>query len=208
MIRIKETLGVNAWCFFLCTGLILYLFHYLCSMIRLLVFSTLLLATVSGWAQEFKVEYDKDRDFSNYKTFRFGEGELVTPKDQQQMTAEQVDKWIKENMTNELELKGLKRVDSAADLVISYVIGTIAKSDAGDVGPLGLTPGSMNRTYMKDYRQGNLVIDLNDKSGIKVWRVNSTMEISSANGQKMISQVIQRGFKKYPKIQKEKKNKK
>jgi hypothetical protein len=157
------------------------------------------------WSQEFKVEYDKNRDFTQYKTFRFGEGELVTPKDQRQMSAAQVDTWIKEAMTRQLEAKGLKLVDSVADLVVSYVIGTIARSDAGDVGPMGLTPGSMDRTYMKDYRQGNLVIDLNDKHDIKVWRVNATMEMSVSNGEKIIGQVVQKGFKKYPKSEKKKK---
>lgn len=168
-------------------------------MTRLLFLITILLGIHAAWSQEMKVEYDKDRDYTQYKTFRFGEGELVTPKDQRQMSAEQVDKWVKEAMTKELELKGLKRVDSAADLVISYVIGTLARSDAGDVGPLGLTPGSMERTYLKDYRQGNMVIDLNDRRDIKVWRVNATMEVTSSNGEKMINQVIQRGFKKFPK---------
>ena len=110
-------------------------------------------------------------------------------------------------MTKELKLKGLKRVDSVADLVISYVLGTLARSDAGNVGPLGLTPGSMERTYMKDYRQGNMVIDLNDKRDIKVWRVNATMEVSSANGEKMINQAVQRGFKKFPKSKEKTKKK-
>ena len=174
-------------------------------MIRLIIFSSLLLGFSVAWGQEFKVEYDKKRDFEQYKTFRFGEGELVTPKDQRQMTAEQVDKLIKEAMTRELEAKGLQRVDSTADLVISYVMGTIARSDAGDVGPMGLTPGSMNRTYMKNYRQGNLVIDLNDKHDIKVWRVNATMEMSASNAEKIIGEVIQKGFRKYPKPAKKKK---
>jgi hypothetical protein len=174
-------------------------------MVRWFVFSALLFGSSTVWGQEFKVEYDKKRDYSQYKTFRFGEGELVTPKDQRQMTAEQVDKLIKEAMTQELKLKGLSRVDSAADLVVSYVIGTIARSDAGDVGPMGLTPGSMDRTYMKDYRQGNLVIDLNDKHDIKVWRVNATMEMSSSNAEKIIGEVIQKGFRKYPKPAKQKK---
>jgi hypothetical protein len=175
-------------------------------MMKLLVLSTILLGTTSVWGQDMKVEYDKDRDYTQYKTFHFGEGEFVTPKDERQVSAAQVDKWVKEAMTGELELKGLKRVDSVADLVISYVVGTLARSDAGDVGPLGLTPGSMERTYMKDYRQGSVVIDLNDKRDIKVWRVNATMEMSSSNAEKMINMVVQKGFKKFPKAKvKEKK---
>jgi hypothetical protein len=173
-------------------------------MIRLAAFFVFLLCSTQGWGQEFKVEYDKQRDFSQYKTFRFGEGELVTPKDQRQASAAQVDKWIKDGMTRQLELKGLKRVDSAADLVISYVVGTLARSDAGDVGPMGLTPGSMDRTYMKDYRQANLVIDLNDKS-LRVWRVNASSEMTSSNAEKIIDQIIQKGFRKYPKADKKKK---
>jgi len=174
-------------------------------MIRLIVFSVLLFGVSFAWGQEFKVEYDKNRNFTQYKTFRFGEGELVTPKDQRQMTAEQADKLVKDAMTRELESKGLQRVDSDADLVVSYVIGTLARSDAGNVGPMGLTPGSMDRTYMKDYRQGNLVIDLNDRQDIKVWRVNATMEMTSSNAEKIISEVIQKGFRKYPKPAKKKK---
>lgn len=176
-------------------------------MTRLIALIAILLGASAAWSQEMKVEYDKDRDYNQYKTFRFGEGELVTPKDQRQMSAEQVDKWVKDAMTQEFELKGLKRVDSVADLVISYVLGTLARSDAGDVGPLGLTPGSMERTYMKDYRQGNIVIDLNDRRDIKVWRVNATMEMTSDNGEKMVNQVVQRGFKKFPKSKEKAKKK-
>jgi Domain of unknown function (DUF4136) len=173
-------------------------------MIRLFVLSALVLSASAGWSQEFKVEYDKNRDFSQYKTFRFGEGELLTPKDQRQSTAEQVDKWIKAAVTSELEFKGLQRVDSAADLVVSYVVATVAKSEAGNVGPLGMTPGSTERTYQKDYRMGNMVIDLNDKRGIKVWRVNATVEMIAENGEKIIGQVVQKGFRKYPKPAKKK----
>jgi hypothetical protein len=174
-------------------------------MIKQLVLSVLLLSVCTAWGQEFKVEYDKDRDYTQYKTFRFGEGELTTPKDQQQVTADQVDKWIKDSVTKELELRGLKRVDSASDLVVSYVVGTLAKSDAGNLGPMGLTPGSMDRNYSRDYRMGNLVIDLNDRRGLMVWRINATFEMSSASAQSLIDAVVQKGFKKYPKPAKKKK---
>lgn len=176
-------------------------------MTRQIVFLAFLFSAATAYCQEFKVEYDKNRDYSQYKTFRFGEGEFVTPKDQRQVSANQIDIWIKQAMTQELELKGLKRVDSSADLVISYVLGTTSRSDAGDVGPMGLTPGSMERTYLKDYRQGNLVVDLNDRRDLKVWRVNATMEISNSNGEKMISQVVQKGFRKYPKSKQRSKKK-
>jgi len=156
-------------------------------------------------AQEFKVEYDKDRDYTQYKTFRFGEGELITPADQRQISAEQVDVWIKDAVTKELVMRGLKQVDSAADLVISYAVGTLTKSEAGSVGPMGLTPGSMERNYSRDYRLGNLVVDLNDKKGLMVWRINATVEMLVSTSQNVIEAAVQKGFKKYPKPAKKKK---
>jgi len=174
-------------------------------MVKHFVLSVLLFSSSLAMSQEFKVEYEKNRDYSQYKTFRFGEGELITPQDQRQVTAEEVDKWVKDAVTKELEMKGLKRVDSAADLVVSYVTGSIAKSDASNVGPMGLTPGSMERNFSREYRVGNLVIDLNDRKGLKVWRVNATIEMLSTNAQSVIEGVVQKGFKKYPKPAKKKK---
>ncbi len=174
-------------------------------MIKKFVLSALLLSTSFAWAQEFKVEYDKNRDYTPYKTFSFGEGELTTPKDQRQVSAEQVDKWLKDAVTKELQMKGLTRVDSAADLVVSYAVGTLAKSDANTLGPMGLTPGSMERNYLRDYRMGNIVIDLNDKSNLMVWRVNATIEMISANAENVIGAVVEKGFRKYPKPAKAKK---
>lgn len=167
----------------------------------------LLLFFSSLQAQEIKVDYDKNRDFSKYKTFRFGEGEIITPKDQRQTSDEEIKKWVTTAITYELESKGLHRVDSAADLIVSYAVGTLARSDMGDVGPMGLTPGSMDRTYMRDYRQGSFIIDLNDRNNFRVWRVNSTSDMTGPSGDRIVEQVVQKGFKKYPKPAKEKKKK-
>jgi hypothetical protein len=174
-------------------------------MIMRILIPIIWIASFAVHAQEFKVEYDKNRDYSQYKTFRFGEGELTTPKDQRQVTAEEVDKWVKNAVTKELEMKGLKRVDSAADLVVSYLAGSIAKSVASNVGPMGLTPGSMERNFSREYQVGNLVIDLNDRKGLKVWRISATIEMLSNNAPTVIDGVVQKGFKKYPKPAKKKK---
>ncbi len=90
----------------------------------------LLLINFCAFAQEIKIEYDKKHDFSKYKTFTFGESQVVTPADQKQVSDATIDKWVKAGVTRELEFKGLKRVDSLADLVVTYVIGTMARSDA------------------------------------------------------------------------------
>src|SRR5688572_368106 len=109
-------------------------------MFRAFIFSAFLLTEVVAVGQEFKVDYDSDRDFSKYKTFRFGEGEILTPKDQRQANEEDVHKWVRSGVSRELQMKGLQPADSLADLVISYAVGTMAKSNAGDLGPMGLVP--------------------------------------------------------------------
>lgn len=182
-------------------------FRYLCFMKKVLLVLFLLIG-FAGRGQEMKVEYDKNHDVSQYKTFSFGETEVITPKDQRQISEAQLKKLVVSAVTKELELHGLQKVDSAADLVVSFVVGTLAKSDAGDVGPMGLTPGSMDRTYMRDYRQGNLVIDLNNKSDFLVWRINATTEMTSNNAEGMINSIVQKGFKQYGKPVKSKKKKK
>jgi hypothetical protein len=174
-------------------------------MIRNAILFALLLRSSIGFGQELKVEFDKNRDFTQYKTYRFGEGEIITPKDQLQTNEKDIEKWIRNAISRELEMRELTLVDSAADLVISYVAGSLARSAAGDVGPMGMTPGSMDRTYIRDYRQGSLIIDLNDKSKLLVWRINATSDMSATGGERMIGQIVEKGFRKYPKPGKNKK---
>jgi hypothetical protein len=94
-----------------------------------------------SWAQDFKVEYEKNVDLSHYKSFRFGEGEIITPKDLRQVPDTALHKWVRDAVSEELTRKGLQPADSAADLTVSYIVGSQMRSDAGNVGPLGLTPG-------------------------------------------------------------------
>lgn len=168
-------------------------------MYRYLVLFAAVLFSVEVISQEIKVDFDKNHDFSQYKTFRFGDAEVITPKDQKQLTDEEVKKWIINAVTNELTLKGLKHTDSAADLVVSFIVGTLSRSDMGNLGPMGLTPGSNERTFIKDYQQGSLVIDLNNSRNFLVWRINSTTNMSTAGGERLIDQIVQRGFKQFGK---------
>ncbi|HMR55672.1 MAG TPA: DUF4136 domain-containing protein [Cyclobacteriaceae bacterium] len=165
----------------------------------------LVLFSVGVKAQEIKVEFDKSHDFTQYKTYRIGDAEVITPKDQKKVPDEEIKKWIEKAINNELTQKGLQQVDSSADLVVSYVVGTLSRSDMGNVGPMGMTPGSTERTYIRDYQQGSLIIDLNNNKNFLVWRINSTTNMSSAEGERLISQIVQRGFKQFGKPVKRKK---
>jgi hypothetical protein len=166
----------------------------------------LLIASVS-YGQDIKVEYDKKLDFTQFKTFRFGEGEVITPEDQQVVSEGQMNKWVQAAVSRELEAKGLTRVDSSADLIVSYAIGAMARSDAGSVGPMGLTPGSMERNYSRDYSQGSFVIDLNNRNNILVWRINATSSSDLRHGEDVINEIVAKGFKKFGQPEKKKKKK-
>src|SRR6478736_2685609 len=120
----------------------------------------LMLLSICASAQEIKIECDKKHDFSKYKTFRFGESQVVTPADQKQVSDATIDKWVRTGVFRKLEFKGLNGVDSVADLVVTYVIGTMTRSDAQAIGPLGMTPGSDDRTWKRDYKQTSFIIDL------------------------------------------------
>jgi hypothetical protein len=164
-----------------------------------------LLTAFSIDAQQIKIESDKTADLSKYKTFRFGEGQIVTPKDERVTPDAMVHKWIQGAMTEELNNKGLTKSDSA-DLIISYLIGSEKRTDAGSVGPLGMTPGSNQQTYLRDYQQGSLVIDLNDAHTNKlVWRVKAVTNANQPDGEKMIDEIIEKGFKKFGQKGKKKK---
>jgi hypothetical protein len=149
-------------------------------------------------AQEIKVEYDKNRDFTKYKTFVFGESEITTPKDERVFDEKVLHGWVRNSVTKELEEKGLKKSDSTGDLVVSYIVGAIDLSETGDLGPFGGTPGiETNRHYANSYRQGNLVIDLNDKSDFLIWRVNAQAVNMSPQAESYINEIVAKGFKKF-----------
>jgi hypothetical protein len=164
----------------------------------------LLLVSCYSFAQEIKVEYDKKHDLTKYRTFSFGESQVITPPDQKQVSDATVDKWIKNGVTRELEFKGLKRVDASGDLLITYAVGTMPRSDMQAIGPLGQTPGSNATTWSRNYNQTSLIIDLNDKSSYLVWRINATADVVT-DGERTVDMIVERGFKKFGKPLKKKK---
>lgn len=173
---------------------------------RNLTFLLILAVADFAHAQSIDVEYDKNRDFTKYKTFMFGESQITTPADQKQVDDAKMNKWIVDAITEELKLIGLEIKDSLADLVITYAEGTLARTDSERLGPLALTPGSNpDRNFTFQYRQSSLIIDMNDRSGNLIWRINSTTNITSTEIERMVDAIVERGFKKFAKAHHKKK---
>jgi len=163
-----------------------------------------LAASIHALGQGIKVEYDKKHDVTKYKTFSFGESQVITPPDQKQVSDATVDKWIKNGVTRELEYKGLQWVEKSGDLTVTYAVGTMPRSDVQAIGPLGQTPGSNATTWSRDYSQTSLIVDLNNKSNFLVWRINAVADVVT-DGERTIDLIVERGFKKFGKAVKKKK---
>jgi len=162
------------------------------------------LSAVSLSAQTIQVEYNKNKDMSAYKTYQMGEAEIITPEDKRLLEEAKTREVVNRSIELELKGRGLQRVDSAGQLVVSYIIGSMQRSSVFDAGRLGSnTPPAV----MQDYSEGNFIIDLNDRSGNLIWRVNAVTTFTTSNLEAQIDQVLSKGFKKFPNIPKTKKKK-
>lgn len=160
---------------------------------KLFFFLSFLTLATAGFAQDIEAEYDKNRDFTIYKTFALGEGEIITPKDQRKVSDEQIHKWVREAIAEELREKGLVQMDSLADLTVSYIIGSLERSDLRSNSAGGIGAG----VEMNDYEQSSLVIDMNDKNDFLIWRVNGVTSTGHPSAVTMIDEVVAKGFKKF-----------
>ncbi|MBS1507930.1 MAG: DUF4136 domain-containing protein [Bacteroidetes bacterium] len=164
----------------------------------------LLLISLRAVGQEIKVEFDKKHDVSRYKTFKFGESKVVTTNDDKQVTNATIDKWIRKGIKRELEYKGLTEVDSTADLLVTYALVSSPRLDIQAIGPAGMTPGSNDRTWSRDYTETSLIIDLNNKSNFLVWRINANADVMGSSAERTIDLIVVKGFKKFRKAAKKK----
>jgi hypothetical protein len=150
-----------------------------------------------AFSQELKVEFDKKHDFTRYKTYSFGESEVITPKDQKQISDQDWHTWVMAALEEEMKEKGLTKADSVGDIVLSYVVGSLARTQVENLGPMGMAPGDQSRVWNRDYSQGSLIIDMNNRQGFKIWRVYATTNASTPDPIRMINQVVGEGFKKF-----------
>ena len=178
-------------------------------MLRYAVSFAWFLFSLVGAAQDVKVEPNKRADFTKFRSFTFGESEVITPKDKRVYDEGVVNMWVQGAITNELTQKGLTQLDSAGDLTVSYIVGTVALTESSYLGPMGVSPTDRSQVWNRQYDQGNLVIDLHDRSNILMWRIAGTLNTTTPDIQRTIEELISMGFKKFsidpPKTKKKKK---
>ncbi len=159
----------------------------------------LLNVVLAAAAQDILVTFDKTKDFSAYKTFRVGESEVITPKDKRIIDEKVLRQKVDKEIIEELTRKKLQPVDSNAQLVVSYIIGMVERSDVYDPGPLGGTPGLVTRaTVVDDFNEGTFVVDLNDRSTNLIWRIEGKIRYTTNDIMQQVDEVLEKGFKKFP----------
>ena len=157
-----------------------------------LIFLFILSGMTGALAQDIEVEFDKNKDFTIYKTFSVGEGEIITPQDQKKISDEQLHRWVREAISSELKDKGLVQLDSLGDLRVSYIVGSLERSGLRSNTTGGLGGG----VVLNDYEESSLVIDMNDRNNFLVWRI-SGVTATNPNAVSMIDEVVAKGFKKF-----------
>ena len=171
------------------------------------LFLLLCILSLGAQAQKIKVEYDKNVDYSKFKTFAWGHHDAVS-----RPTLALV---IASAIQEELTKRGLRRVESNpdvfiqmygsvdSDMSVSYSnplysgMGGIPSFDSGFV-MWGSMPGG---TTAVTVRKGQLVVDVIDASQKKLaWRGMATDKLSD-KPEKLLQQVntaVEKMFQRYP----------
>jgi Domain of unknown function (DUF4136) len=164
---------------------------------------------VNAFCQDIRYNYDKDADFSKFKTYKWVEIKGAT------QANDIVDKDIKRAVDSQLATKGLTKADDNPDLLIGYQVGlgtekqfTSYNTDWG-YGPGwyrggwygstgGMTTGQTSTIY-----NGTLDLDMYEPSKKElVWRGTASKTVDPGakpeKQQKNLNKAVAKLLKKYP----------
>jgi hypothetical protein len=139
---------------------------------RAITLMVLTLVSVSAYAQKVTYDWDKDVDFSPYRTYKWVE--VPSGRAPAQTTHDR----IRTNVDLQLQAKSLKKTEDAhADLYVSYQVITDANGKITSFNPDGQwqpgpgMSGGESKPQVGNMVKGNLIIDLYDQKMKKlVWR--------------------------------------
>ncbi|HEY2498428.1 MAG TPA: DUF4136 domain-containing protein [Candidatus Angelobacter sp.] len=157
----------------------------------------ILLMTIPSVAQQVKTDYDRDANFSQYKTYSWSSVKTADPL--------LVDR-IKNAVNSTLSAKGLKQVDSDGDLTINAMeitkeqqtLDTFYNGGFGGRRFGGLGDAT---TTTETYKVGTLVVDLFDaQSKELIFRGSSSDTLSDKSDKniKNLNKGVEKMFKHFP----------
>ena len=154
--------------------------------------------TAASLAQQVKTDYDRDANFSKYKTFSFEKIQTEDPL--------WVDR-IKSAVGGALTAKGLSQVNSGGDISV-MAVGMTKPQQRLDTFYNGFGGGwrwggrfGDATTTTETYQVGTLVVDLFDSNTKELlWRgsASGTVSNKSDSNIKNLDKGVQKMFKKYP----------
>ena len=167
-------------------------------------FVAMVVISTGAFAQEVTADYNKDTDFSRYKTYRW----IKEPETENPLMRQRVI----DDVNDSLRAKGLRLVTSDADLCIAahaatreqQTLNTFYDGFAGGWRWRGTGLGSATTT-VSTYDVGTLVVDIFDASTKEaIWRGTASKTLSS-NPQKntaAVNKAIDKMFKNFPPLSK------
>jgi hypothetical protein len=189
-------------------------------MLRFLVVLALL-ALPAGAAAQVRVDFDRSRDFSQYRTFEVEVGPLVRADgaiDEQNTLAEDR---IRRAVARELRARGLESTSSDADLIVRVSGRDVERAEIVGSGfnyprywyrPVRLRNGRIvylrsysywgdpfyDQAWTRRYLEGALTMDVIERdAGRLVYRAQVNDEIGG-NPDKYVTKSVDRAFKKFP----------
>jgi len=172
---------------------------------RIITLGMLAMAVSPGFAHTVRVDFDHGTHFSSYKTYSW-----LHSADVESSPAlfpnQLMEKRIASSIEEALAARGLKRVPSGGDLLISYRINVTEHPEyvtfSDGWGPTGLGWGSGFTTTTVQIRyEGTLVIAMIDtKQNQLVFQGTSTQAISSRpeKNTKKLAKAVNEVFQRYP----------
>jgi len=169
----------------------------------------------SAFAQKAKSDYDKNTDFTKYKSYAFAGWQQDSDKQLNDFDK----KRILESLKSEFDARGMNLVESGADARVSIFIVIDEKTSTTaytnynggmgygmgrgwGMGYGGMGMGSSTTTYSEnDYIEGTFVIDIYDESSKDlVWQgvITGTVKEKPAKREKSIPKNMAKLMKKYP----------
>ncbi len=166
-----------------------------------LVLTTLISAT--AYAQKVSIDFDKNVNFSQYKTYSWAEGTPApNPLTHQRIIA---------GIDQQLAAKGWQKVDSNADVVVIYSAALTTKTQINTFesgGPWGGYRwgwggygGGSSTTTVQQIPVGQLIVDMADvKNKDFIWRgtASDTLSDKPEKNQTKLAKALTKMFKKFP----------
>ena len=170
---------------------------------RWLTLAIILMAVVPCFAQKVNVDSAEGVDFAKYRTYQYQNG---TP-----VPSPLMDQRVIAAIEYHLAMKGIEKVDSNPDLVVTYHAssrtGQTVTTDHFGTGYGRYWGGGMGTSTSRvhDYTKGVLIVDIWDgKEKSLLWRGTATDTISDKpeKNEKKINKSCQKMFDKFPPEQK------